>query len=426
MTDTTETTKVVAAPRSWRGRLAAVGPGLVLAAGGVGAGDLTAALTGSQQFGMSLMWGSALGALLKFATTEALARLYMATGDTILKSVRQVGAWLSIAFLVFFILMGLLYAAALSSLAALSVHAMVPSLPVDGSAIVLAFVSFLIVIIGRYRVFESMMTFFVVVMFIGIVTTAALTLAHISDPGRFVATLTPGIPKGSTLNILALLGGVGGTFSIGNYGYWIRDKGWRDISWKPVMRLDAAVCYIVTFIFAFSLFVVGSHFLFEEGRTINGDEGLLALAGPLGSTLGPAITWFFLIGFFFVVFSSLVGGVNGLAYFLADSVRTLRNVPEDKADRYIAQNSKWFRGFVAYCTFPAMAVILLGEPVFLAVLYTAFGAVVLPLFAIVLLWHLNRRSKVGDQRNRIWSNVPLAAAFILFVVLAAQEFIGLV
>ncbi|MGH3320507.1 MAG: hypothetical protein ACRDN9_10055 [Streptosporangiaceae bacterium] len=55
-----------AVPRSWRSRLAAIGPGLVLAAGGVGAGDLISALTGSAHFGMTLLWASALGAILKF------------------------------------------------------------------------------------------------------------------------------------------------------------------------------------------------------------------------------------------------------------------------------------------------------------------------------------------------------------------------
>ncbi|MGH3320506.1 MAG: Nramp family divalent metal transporter [Streptosporangiaceae bacterium] len=269
------------------------------------------------------------------------------------------------------------------------------------------------------------MTVFVVLMFLGIVGTAAFTLANLSSAGQFVSTLRPSLPSGSTFNILALLGGVGGTFSVATYGYWVRDKGWRRAAWIPTMRLDAAVGYIVTFIFAFSLFVVGSQFLFTRGKTISGSEGLLTLANPLADTLGDTIRWFFLVGFFFVVFSSLVGGLNGLSYPLADSVRVLRGVPDEDAERYIAQNSRWFRGFLAYCTFPSIAIVLLGQPVFLALLCAAFGALILPLLAMVLLWHLNRRRVARQYTNKIAAKVTLAAALVLFAGLAVQEIAGL-
>jgi Mn2+/Fe2+ NRAMP family transporter len=56
------------------GWLAVLGPGLLVAATGVGAGDLaTAAFTGSH-VGVAVLWAVVLGALLKFVLNEGLAR----------------------------------------------------------------------------------------------------------------------------------------------------------------------------------------------------------------------------------------------------------------------------------------------------------------------------------------------------------------
>ena len=57
-----------------------IGPGLLVAATGVGAGDLaTASLTGSQ-LGTAVLWAVVVGAFLKLVLTEGLARWQLATG----------------------------------------------------------------------------------------------------------------------------------------------------------------------------------------------------------------------------------------------------------------------------------------------------------------------------------------------------------
>ena len=51
-----------------------IGPGLLVAATGVGAGDLaTGAFTGNQ-LGVAVLWAVVLGAVLKFVVNEGLAR----------------------------------------------------------------------------------------------------------------------------------------------------------------------------------------------------------------------------------------------------------------------------------------------------------------------------------------------------------------
>jgi hypothetical protein len=48
----------------------------------------------------------------------------------------------------------------------------------------------------------------------------------------------PRIPEGALINVLAISGGVGGTYSLAAYTYWVRERGWRHSDWIPSRRTD--------------------------------------------------------------------------------------------------------------------------------------------------------------------------------------------
>ncbi len=221
------------APRTWRGRLAYLGPGLVLAAASVGAGDMVTSLSGAADYGMALMWAILIGVTIKFALTEAIGRLYMATGRTVIASLGSVSKVLPVVFFVFVFVIGLLYGAALSSVAALALSTLVPALPLKPLAIVITLVATGIVLLGRYAIFERVMIVFTLVKFSGMVVLAIIMLASTDDLPRFLSSMRPGLPEGSVLTVLALIGGVGGTAGVAAYGYWVREKGWQHRSWLP-------------------------------------------------------------------------------------------------------------------------------------------------------------------------------------------------
>ena len=93
--------KPVSSPDSWLSKIIL---GFVVAATGVGAGDLiTASLAGSQ-IGVVLVWAALGGALIKFVLAEGIARWQMATGTTVLEGwVLRLGRWIQWAFFVYFI-----------------------------------------------------------------------------------------------------------------------------------------------------------------------------------------------------------------------------------------------------------------------------------------------------------------------------------
>lgn len=423
VTTTRQPVQAPQAPDTWRARLRYLGPGVVLAAAGIGAGDMVTSLSGAASYGMGLMWAVLAGVVVKFAITEAVGRLLLATGQTPMSSLRTAGRWLPWTFLAFLGVIGLIYGAALSSVAALAIAGLFPALPVTPLAIALAVVSGIIVTVGRYGAFEKVMLGVTLLMFVGVVVTAAIMLGTMDEPGRVLSTLRPTLPEGSIMTVLALIGGVGGSAGIAAYGYWVREKGWRGAGWLPVLRADSAISYTVLFVFVAFFSVLGTGLLFGTGKTIEGTDGLAALADPLGGMLGPAAKALFLVSFFLVVFSSIIGGFNGLGFIMADCVRVIRNVPESDADQHMAITSWPFRLIIGYFVLASVVIVFTGQPVGLVLLYAALGSLILPLLSGALLWLLNRRSIPRPYRNTVVSNVGLSAAFALFAVLGIAQII---
>jgi len=82
------------------GYLRDIGPGLVIAATGLGAGDIIAASVAGAKYGTTLLWAALAGALMKFALNEGLARWQLATGTTLLEGwVQRLPRFLSLYFL---------------------------------------------------------------------------------------------------------------------------------------------------------------------------------------------------------------------------------------------------------------------------------------------------------------------------------------
>lgn len=411
------------APSTLGGRLRIVGPGLIIAATGVGAGDMVTSLVAGTRFGTTLIWAIALGALIKFSLVEGMGRWYMATGTTIIEGWHSISRWASGYFVVYLFLVMFFYGAAITSASALAVDAMFPGvLPVWGWAVIHGIAGFIVLLIGRYGVFERIMEVFVGLMFVTVVGLGIRLLPGLEQ--NLAAGFVPTLPEGSLLYVLGVIGGVSGTYSLAAYTYWVRARGWRRSSWIPVMRVDSSVGYITTVLFMFAMLIIGASFLFGTGTNISGEEGLVALSDPLADRFGVVAKWLFLIGFWSATTSSILGGWNAAAYLFADYVRTVRRVPEEEAEE-LSEKSIFFRGFLAYCAFPPMVLFAFGEPVLMVIIYAALGALLLPFMAITLLWLLNRRVE-RDYRNRILSNALMAAAVVLFGVLAVQEIRGII
>lgn len=409
-------------PRTFGSRLRIVGPGLIMAATGVGAGDMVSSLNAGTVYGTIFLWAILVGALIKFYLTEGIGRWYMATGYTILKGWRSLGRFVSGFFVVYLLILTFVFGAAAMSASALAFTAMFPILPLWAWAVLHGIFGFVVCIIGRYKLFERVMEFFVALMFITVIGLAILLAPNLGELA--VGIVPTEFPRGSLLSVLALIGGVGATFTLASYNYWVREHGWSSPPWIPMMRLDLIVGYALTALFMVAMLVVGAELLFASGEGISGEEGLVTLADPIQERFGVVARWLFLIGFWAAATSSIVGAWNGSAYLFADSVRTSRDVPDERAEEYLSEKSIYFRAMLVWISFPSMLLLFFGEPVLLIIVYAAMGALFLPFLAITLLWLMNSSRVAPEHRNGIVANIVLVVSVLLFVFLGVQEVMG--
>ncbi|MFI8435953.1 Nramp family divalent metal transporter [Streptomyces sp. NPDC079020] len=406
-----------------------IGPGIVVAATGVGAGDLVATLIAGSKFGYTLMWAAVIGCVVKISLAEACGRWHLATGRTLFDGWRSLGPWTTVYFAVYVVVWGFIYGATAMSSSALPIVALFPDGPnLKTWAIITGLTGLAFVWFNRYAVFEKAMTVLIGVMFVVVVYVAVRVGP---DVGASFAGLAPVLPDGSLLYTLGLIGGVGGTITMAAYGYWVNAKGWTNSSWMKVMRLDNRVAYLTTGIFVVAMLIVGAELLHSSHLALTkGDRGLIDLGAILEDRYGTATAKLFLIGFFATSFSSLIGVWNGVSLMFADfvdrflrgrggapaGVSTVEEVASGTKERSFA-----FRAYLLWLTFPPMTLLWLDQPFGLVVVYGVLGAFFMPFLALTLVWLLNSSRTPREWRNGALSNVMLVAAGLLFVVLCVQQ-----
>lgn len=399
-----------------RSRWKLIGPGLVAAATGVGAGDLVATLVAGSRFGYALLWAAVLGCIVKIALSEGAARYHLSTESTIFEGWRSLGAWTSWYFGIYILVWGFIYGATAMSATALPLAVLFPVLPLPAWAIVAGVASFLFVALNRYETFERVMKVLVAVMFVVITGLAVLVAPGLSD---VLGGLVPSLPEGSVFYTLGLIGGVGGTITTAAYGYWVNTKGWRGPAWIPMMRLDNGVAYAVTGTFVVAMLIVGAELLHSAQIALAaGDRGLLNLSDVLEERFGQPVAIAFLVGFAATAMSSLFGVWHGVSLLFSDFVEHMRG----QTERSERPERQWpFRAYLAWLTFPSMLLLFFDEPFLLVIIYGVVGAFFMPFLAVTLLLLLNSKRVPAEDRNGWLSNGVLAASALLFLVLCVQQ-----
>lgn len=393
---------------------AQLGPGIVIAATGLGAGDMITAAAAGSQFGAALLWAVVLGALIKFGLNEGLARWQLSTGTSLLSAWnRHLPRWVAGYFFIYLIIWAFLVAAALMAACGLAAHTLLPGLSIPNWAALQATLAAGLVALGRYGVLELTMKLLIGLMFITVMTAVVAM-----EPGQLpplAAALATPPASGSMTMVLAVLGGVGGSVTLLCYGYWMAEKGWHSPAALPRARGDLLVAYLLTGLFAMGIMILAAsvHPADSSGLGI-----LLAMADSLGESLGNPFRWLFLLGFWAAVFSSMLGVWQGVPYLFADTLRQFRH--RGAASGPIQTDSRAYRGFLLFMALPPLLLLQFGKPVWLVLVYSVAGAFFMPFLALTLLY-LNNRLLPPGQRNGPVNNLLLVAGLLLFVVVAVVE-----
>src|SRR5215213_10184665 len=110
-----------------RGLLATLGPGILVAATGVGVGDIAGAGFAGSRLGYAVLWAAVVGSFIKFVVNEGLARWQLATGRTLLEgAVLHFGRPVQWLFLVYLLVWSWAVGSALITATGITAHALLP------------------------------------------------------------------------------------------------------------------------------------------------------------------------------------------------------------------------------------------------------------------------------------------------------------
>jgi Mn2+/Fe2+ NRAMP family transporter len=429
------------------GFFAALGPGLAMAAFGIGAGDTTTTALGGARYGLLLLGVPLFAAILKFTLNEGLARWQLATGETILEGwALRMGPIVRYGFLLYFLGWCIPAFGTLITTSGLTTDLVLPlaerwpnlDSPVfvggprqatvlwSGVCLVGCFA---LVWFGRYALFEQVMSVMALAMVL-ITIASAVILWPAQD--RFVLWGQGGLPEGVFTIGMAVLGGMGPTVGVMAYSYWMRERGREGRKSLSLTRIDLVNSYFVTALFGASMILLAGGISKEDAaaalqlpgggavENLNLEQVFrlvrhrLTHSAVLPEWAGPGVGLLFGVSLWATVVSSLLGLLQSMPYLCADYLSLLTGVSTQRRVEMLHQQSKTYRVFLILLALAPLPLVVWKRPTVIVIIYAVWGSLFMPFLSATLLYMNNRPDWVGDLKNRFWSNVLLLLCLLVF------------
>lgn len=322
-------------PRNWVGSLRYLGPGLIVSAAIVGAGELIATTALGAQVGFALLWLVVVSTLVKVAVQIEFARWIISTGEPTLTGYNRVPpriggvGWVNLMWIVF-ALAKILQTGGLVGTVAVAFSILIP-FGADPMSFTSVLIWTIIVAAGiiaglysnRYSLIERV-AFLLVAIFSIITIVIALGLPFTPfaySSGDLLSGFSFTIPAGALGAAVAMFGLTGVSVDeISSYPYWCVEKGYarwigpadgseawrrRAKGWIKVMYLDAFVSWIIYTLSTMAFFVMGAAVLNPQGLVPDGEQMIVVLSRIYTDTLGEWGSVVFLVGAIAVLSSTL-------------------------------------------------------------------------------------------------------------------------
>lgn len=329
-------------PVSFYKKLKFLGPGLILSASIVGSGELIATTTLGARAGFIAFWIIILSCLVKVAVQLEFGKKAILSGQTAMSSFNllpgpRIGKsnW---AVWIIFILTSLkiVQVGGILGAASIVMHLLFPWFPTYAAAFLVAIVTSAMIYRGFYQTIEKVS----LVMIVGftIATLSAVYMIQFTPFSFTWSEMAEGIKFKFPTEIVAVAFGAFGITGVGAdeiiaYNYWCLEKGYaaytgpRDESgdwkkraegWISVMYLDALIAMTIYTIVTAAFFVLGAAILHGSAIIPEGTAVIENLALIYTQTLGPGAKTAYLIGAFFVLFSSVFASLAAWTRLYSD------------------------------------------------------------------------------------------------------------
>jgi manganese transport protein len=426
------------APTSLRGLLRHLGPGFIITATIVGSGELIVTPKLGASVGFSLLWFIILGCALKVFVQIQLARTAVATGRTTLETLDTMpgprlrvswvlwlwlGMYLSLIFQVSGIVGGI---AGVFAELGVGGGPRVWALPVGLSCA-------LLLASGRYQTVERGATWMVALFTMSAVASVAVLQGtrYRMSGAELWSGLRFDLPDSFTV-AFAAFGVIGvGASELIYYPYWCLEKGYarhvgqndgsqawatRARGWLGVMRVDAALSLVLYTSITVAFYLLGAAVLHRRGLDVTNADMIHVLSQMFRESMGEWTLVVFLVGAFFVLYSTYFGATAANARLATDAL-PLFGLASYRDASHRQQVLRWFSiGISLTC---AALYLIWSQPVTLVLIGATGQALMLPFLGIAAV----RFSRQLDPRLRgpAWERTGLWLSAAGMVTLGAYQ-----
>ncbi|UNX54650.1 Nramp family divalent metal transporter [Georgenia sp. TF02-10] len=442
-------------PTTWRGSLRFFGPGLIVSASVVGAGELITATALGAEAGFVLLWLVIFSTLVKVAVQVEMARYSIVTGLGGMEGYTRVPPRLGRVGWVF-VMWALM---AISKLiqtggliggmaAALSILFPIGSAPLETTsltiwAVVVTVLAIVTLYSNRYGLIEKVAVF-LTMTFVVITVVVALGLPMTEygySGGDLASGLSFSLPAGAIGVAVAMFGLTGvGSEEITAYTYWCLEKGYarwsgpndgsagykrRARGWIKVMQKDALVSWVIYTVSTMAFYVMGAAVLHPQGLVPQGNDMIQVLSETYSSVLGEWGRILYLVGALAALGSTIWAAIPSWSRSWANALSIVGVY--DWTDRHKRNN--WMRFFiVALPTVWLLTFLWIASPFVMILIGGIAGGIFLAAVA-VSAWYLRTTYVEPDLRGGRFATVAIAVsgiAILLLGVYTALSSTGLV
>jgi len=429
-------------PADFKGRFRFLGPGLILVGGVVGSGEIILTTTLGSIVGFSMLWFVLVSCWSKNIVQAELGRFTVASGEPFLHAFNRLPgkfpafrgkrvSWY-IYFWLIWIIPDLLVGGGVYGGAGQAIHSAAPFLGSEWWTVILAALACTIILSGTYQFLEKLLTTLVVTFTLITVTCAILLqmTPYAITWEEVQGGLTFGFPAFAIVAALAMFGGTGvSTSEQMAYTYWCAEKGYarftgpsedsdawvsRAKGWIKVMQTDVKLTLLLLTCATIPFYMLGSGVLYRLNARPNGLETISILSNMYTETLGEWAFWLFLVGAFFVLYSTAVSGLGANVRVFADGMVVMGLIEKNDYPTRVKILRVWA---VVTPLVTASAYFYFQNPVWMLTVGQLFKAIKYPLMAggtIYLRYrHLDPRIAPGWKADAL-----LWFCFLLMVGLA--------
>ena len=332
-------------PTTFYGKLSFLGPGFILSASIVGSGELIATTVLGAKAGFAALWIIIISCLAKVAVQLEFGKHAIITGETAMQAFNKLpgakfgkGKW--IVWLIFLLAtLKIIQIGGILGGTVIVLNMLYSGFSIFTWTMITALVVGGLIFNGRYAWIEKF-SLLMIAMFTILTLTSLISLRYTSYSFSF-SDIINGLRFNLSGEIVGIAIGAFGITGVASdeiiaYNYWCIEKGYaaytgpinevsvnadrkrRVQGWINVMYLDALVAMAIYTLVTVAFYLLGAAILHNRGDIPNGNQVIETIALIYTQSLGLGVKNVYLVGAFFVLFSSLFASLAAWTRLFTD------------------------------------------------------------------------------------------------------------